>query len=111
MRLVRQHQPLDRLAADQCYLDELRHVGERHVPVPDLLGIDDDGHALLALIEAAGVVRADDLAEAARGQLLLQLVADLAAAAGLAGALRVTFGTFVDADEDVSLKTRHLAEA
>jgi len=109
--LIGQHQALDGFAVHEVLLDELRHVGDRDVAVPDLFGIHDNSDAFLTLIEATSVVRADEFPEAARIQLLLQLVADFAATAGLARAFRMTFGTFVDADKDVTLKTRHLAEA
>src|ERR1700690_4189650 len=92
-------------------LDQLGEIREGDVSVPDLLGIDDHGDAVLALIETAGVVRADRLGQPDRLQLELELVAHLDAALGFAAALRMALGTLVGAHEDVSLETRHLAEA
>ena len=64
--LVRLEQPLDDLAADEVLVDDLGDVVDGDVTVPDLLGVDDDTHPVLTLVEATGVVRADDLIEAAR---------------------------------------------
>ena len=51
---VRQAQARDRLAADDVAFDDLVDVGFGDAAVPDRVGIDDDGRAVLALIEAAG---------------------------------------------------------
>jgi hypothetical protein len=107
VRLIRLKQPLDDFAADEVLVDDLGDVVDGDVPVPDLLGVDDDADPVLALVEAAGVVRADDLTEPSRLQLCLQPIANLGAAAGLAAALGIVGGTLVDADEHVALKARH----
>jgi serine/threonine protein kinase len=88
-------------------VDDLGDVGDRHVAIPDLLGINDDRHAVLALIEAPGVVRTNLLADAARLELLLELVANLRPAFRHAATLRVVGGTLVDAHKDVALELRH----
>jgi hypothetical protein len=110
MWLIRKHQAHDSLAADEVLLHELGEVLDGDVTVPDLLGVHDDRDALLALVETPRVIRADDLRESELFQLVLELVADLDPAAMLARTLRMALGPFVGTDEDVSLKTRHLAE-
>jgi hypothetical protein len=105
MGLIGLEQAVDDLATDEVLVDDLGDVGDRHVAVPDLFGIDDDADAVLALVEAAGVIGADDLGDAPLLELGLELVADLDAALGLATALGVIRGSLVDADEDVATKT------
>ncbi|MBE7451170.1 MAG: hypothetical protein HS111_20420 [Kofleriaceae bacterium] len=107
MGLIGQEQALDQLAAEEVALDQLGDVVDRDVAVPDLLGADDDGDALLALVEAAGVVGADTVVEAAGLEGLLEGVADVAAALGLAAAAGVVGGALVDAHEDVAGEARH----
>ena len=55
-------QPLHRLAADDMGFHNLRHVLRLHAAIPDSFGIDHNGGAELAGIEAAGLVRSDDAA-------------------------------------------------
>src|SRR5262245_19448025 len=88
-------------------LDDLRHVGERHVPVPRLLGVDDHGASGLALVEATGGVGAHPPLQAAHGDFLLERLADLLRALLGAGALGVVGVAEVDADEDVFLELGH----
>jgi hypothetical protein len=107
VRLVGQHQALHELAADDVLLDDLLDVGLGDVAVPDLLGVDDHRHAVLALVEAARVVGAHDLAEATLAERHLEGVADLHAALALAAAARRVGRALVDADEDMTGKARH----
>lgn len=107
MRLVRLEQPLDDLATAEMLVNDLGHVIDGYMTVPNLLGVDDNADSVLALVEATGVIRADDLTEAACLQLCLQPVANFGATAGLAAALGVVGRALVDADEHVTLKVRH----
>src|SRR5690349_1083007 len=100
-------QALDRPSADEVLRHDLGHVGGRHVPVPDLFGIDHDRHALRALVEAAGLVRAHDALHAGLVQLLLEGLDDLLRAARRAAAALVGGIALVGADEDVALELRH----
>src|SRR5262245_19572827 len=49
-------EPLDRLASHEVLLDDLLDVSGRDVLVPDGLGIDDDRHSVLALVQASRLV-------------------------------------------------------
>ena len=89
---------------------ELGDVFDGDVAVPDLLGIHDDGHAVLALVETARVIGADGLGQPARRQLGLEAIADIGAAPQLATPLRVAGSSLVDTDEYVTLKARHATE-
>ena len=55
---VGQSKAFDGFIAQEMRLDDLVHVVELDETVPDLLGIDDHGDAVLALIEAAGLIDA-----------------------------------------------------
>src|SRR4029079_2209074 len=72
--LVGEHEALDELALQDVALDDLEHVGHGHVSVPDMLRVNHHGHAVGALVEAAGVVGPHDPLEAERVQPLLELV-------------------------------------
>jgi len=71
VRLLWLKEALDDFSADEVLIDDLGDVLDGDTAVPDLLGIDDDGDTALALVQASGIVRTDDLREAARGQLFL----------------------------------------
>src|SRR5688500_12221561 len=70
--LVGQEQTLHDLAAHDVLLHDLLHVGDRDLPVPDLLGIDDDGAAGGALVQAASGVGPHFPLQAAVVELLLE---------------------------------------
>src|SRR5690606_1986342 len=91
--------------------DDLLDVLGAHAAVPDVVGIDHHRRPLLARVEAAGLVRADDLVEAERGELLLEGVAHRLAPAVAARGLGRALGPLVGADEDVALVgRRHVGE-
>lgn len=71
--LVGEAKPLDRPAVDQVLFDDLRGIFGLHVPVPNRLGIHDHRGAMLALIEAAGLVNANRAAQACGLGKLLKL--------------------------------------
>ncbi len=48
----------------RCSLDDLLDVTRVYVAIPDGLGVDDDDRAVLALIEAAGLVGPDFMLQA-----------------------------------------------
>src|SRR5688572_4611408 len=87
--LVGNHETIDPLSADEVLLDDLVDVAGGHVAVPHRVGIDDHGHALRALVEAARLVGAHDALESARVEGLSEGLDDLLGAAGAAAAARV----------------------
>src|SRR5437868_13004887 len=101
-----QPQPLHRLASYQVLLHDLLHVRLGDVAVPDGVRVDDHRAAVLAVVEATRLVRADLLIEPAgpqrRLELLQQLRRPLARAVTLLGLRR----PLVEADEDVLAKRR-----
>jgi hypothetical protein len=52
-------QPLHRLPADDMQIHDLVHIRGRYACVPNALGIYDNVRAMLALVEASGLVRAN----------------------------------------------------
>src|ERR1700686_2834067 len=86
--------------------DDLADVGHPDPAVPDALGVDDHRASLLAVVEAAGFVGADRIAEAALVQRILEGLEQRFAALLRARAARVVGAAVVQADEDVLLKRR-----
>lgn len=105
--LIWHEQAADHLAADQMTFDDLDHVVDRDTAVPDLLWVHDDADAELALIETSGVVGADDLAHAARGQLLLEAIANRDPVLGFAASSRMVSCALVGANENMAIESRH----
>jgi hypothetical protein len=71
--IVRYAEPLNGAARDEVLGDNLRRVRGLDVAVPDGIGVNYHGGAVLALIQAAGFVDADFAAEAGGFGALLQL--------------------------------------
>src|SRR5439155_25735079 len=80
---------------------------DRDVAVPDLLGVYDNRHTVLALIETSRVVGADDLGQATRCELGLEAVTDIDAALRLAAPLGGVGRALVDTHKHMTLKARH----
>src|SRR5262245_33405238 len=107
VRLVRHEQALDGPAVHQVLLDDLVHVSRRHVSVPDLLRVDDDRAAVLALVQAARGVGAHAPLEPALVKLLLEGLAHRLGALGGAGSLGIRGVAAVRADEDMFFVKGH----
>jgi hypothetical protein len=75
--------------------------------VPDSVGIHDHGRAVLALIEAPGLIRSDAVLESKHSQLLLESELQLLLGCGIAAAARMALRSLVAADKDMSFKLRH----
>ena len=69
---VGQQQAGDGLVADDVLFDDLLDVLGPHRLVPDLLGIDHDRGAVLALVEALGLVGPHCSLEASGGERCLE---------------------------------------
>jgi hypothetical protein len=59
-----QSQAIYRTAVDQVFRHDFVDVGDFDEAVPDGFGIDDYDGAMFALVQAAGLVGADDMLEA-----------------------------------------------
>lgn len=106
--LVGNLEALERLTTEDVLLDDLVGVGQSHVAIPHGLRIDDDGGAVLALIETSCLVGAHGGADTSDREKALELLVEGGSAGGIATASRVTFGALVAADKDVFVELRHL---
>jgi hypothetical protein len=97
----------DGATVEDVLCDDLRHVLEFDEAVPDSLGVDDDGWAVLALVEAAGLVGADGVLEAGVFEGFLEGVFEFFASAGAATGTGGGVVALVGADEDVVVKLCH----
>src|SRR5262245_27148722 len=96
---------LDRLAAEDVGLHDLRQVRRLHAGVPDVVRIDDDHGTVTALREAAGLVDADVLLAPRLDHLAAQILHELLDVATRRAVLAA------GAYEDVGLVLAHQAPA
>ena len=94
-------QALDRPPSEDVGLHDLVNVLQRDVAVPDGVGINHDGGAVFALVEASRLVGADGGAGSGLGQADLEGSVKVAGGGTIATAARMIVGTLVAADEDV----------
>ena len=71
-------------AAEEGFLDDAGDIFESDAAVPDALGVDDDGGAMLALVEAAGLVGPSEVAEAGFLEFLFEGITQALGALGVA---------------------------
>jgi hypothetical protein len=97
---------LDGTAMEEVFLNDLFRVVGVDETVPDGFGIDDEYGAVLALIEAAGLVYADAVLEAGGLDGILERAAKfLAVFEGAAGARG--FVSLVETDKEVMFEDWH----
>ena len=104
---VGQAQALDGTVVRYVGLNDLGDVGESYISVPDALGIHHNGRAMLALVEASGLVSADGGLQPAKGELSLKRPLEIGGAGGIAAAARVAARALVAAYEDVFCELCH----
>jgi len=104
---VGEEEPFDRTAVYQVFLNDFLNVTLVDKTIPNGFGVDDEDWAVLALVQAAGLVNADAVLEASGLYGVFQGSPELfrvfVAAAGASGGVVA----FVDADEEVVFKIRH----
>ena len=111
---IRQAKALDGLAAEDVRLDNLLDIGFGDVTVPDGVGVDHDGGAVLALIEAAGLIGPHTNScpgplEPALGEFLFEEFLQSGFGGGVAASPRMAWRALVSADEDVFVEFWHQA--
>ena len=74
--MICKYQTLYSLAADDVRLDDFVDIVFFYEPIPDRLGIDDDGLAVFALLEASRLVGSYRAANAVLSQLLLEFLVE-----------------------------------
>jgi hypothetical protein len=100
-------QAFHRAAVDEVFGDDFAHVLKLDEAIPDGLGIDHHRGAVLALIEAAGLVGADEMLEASVFDGVFECGFELLTAMRKAAWARRGLVALVRTDKDVVLKFRH----
>ena len=91
----------------QVFVDDLLDVLQFHKAVPDCLWIDDHHRAMLALIQAAGLVRPDRVLQAGGLYSILQGIFQLATAAGAAARPSSALQALIAANKNMTFKLCH----
>ena len=98
---------LDGAAGDEVLGDNFIGIFGFDAAIPDGIGVDNDGGAVLALVEAAGLVDADAAGEAGFPSELREAGVERTLAVGSAGGAGRIGGADVVTDEDVTLEEGH----
>jgi hypothetical protein len=101
---VRDAQPFHRPTADQMFGNNFRGIVGIHVPIPDGFRINHDHRAMLALVQAAGLVDAHLPGQTGSLGELLQADVQIAGSVGGAGSPRRIRWPGVEADKDVAFE-------
>jgi N-acyl-D-amino-acid deacylase len=104
---VRHEQPLHGTVVPQVRLDDLLHVVEPHLRVPDVVRIDGDRDPAATVLQAIRAVHDHTVVQAALAHELLEAVEDGLGTLWAAGPLRVVRRPDVEADEHVTLRPGH----
>jgi len=102
--LVSNAQALYGASADEMLFDDGCRVFGAHIAVPDGFGIDHDHGAVLALVEAAGLVDAHAATETGGLGELLQLGMKIAFSIGGTGGAGSTLGAHIMADKNMTFE-------
>jgi hypothetical protein len=104
---VSEAQALDGTITHNVGLNDLCHIRESDVAVPDSLGIHDHIRTVFALVEASGLVGADGVFQPAQSQLRLESPLEFGGAGWITASTRMPVGTLVAAYEDVLCEFSH----
>src|SRR5690349_15228222 len=88
-------------------INDLVKVGGAHPAVPHRVRVDNDIGAVLALVEASGLVGAKAVLQPVRLESLFELLLQITLAAGIAASARTRSIALIGADEDMFFKFRH----
>jgi len=102
-----QHQAFNRPAADNVFLHDLIHVGQRNTAVPDCLWIDHQIRPMLALVEASRLIGAHSAFQPTLGKFHFEQLLQLGLSRGIATSARMPWRTLVPANENMALEFRH----
>jgi hypothetical protein len=97
----------DWASGDEVLGDDFVGVFGINAAIPDGIGVDDHGGAVLALVKAAGLVDSDAAGEAGFSGELREAGVERALAVGGAGGARRVGGADVVTDEDVAFEWWH----
>src|SRR2546428_6010232 len=99
---------LDDLPSHDVLLHDLGHVLLGACPVPDTFRVHDDAGPVLAVIQAAGLVRPDDPFEPQPFHFLLHELLQTDRSVVRAAPAGIALGTLLDAHKDVAFERGHL---
>ncbi len=94
-------------ATDDVRIDDFVHVVFGHMSIPDGVRVDDNIRAVLALVEAAGLVGADFAFQAAFSQLLFEELLQAGLGGGIAAPAWVPRRALITTDKDVLIELWH----
>lgn len=105
--MIGHEQPVNDFALYNVTLHDLRHIGLRSDPVPHAFRIDHHARAILAMIQAARLVRPDRAFEAQPLDFLLEERLKTFGPLIRTAATGVFLGPLVHADKDMMLEGGH----
>jgi hypothetical protein len=89
-------------------IDNFIHISRRNAPVPDVIGINHDVRAVLALIKASGFVGSNGRLQPALPKFLLEEFLQSRLGLGIAAATRVPIRALIGTDKNVMRESGHL---
>jgi hypothetical protein len=102
--LARNAKALNGATFDEMRAYDFWHIGGLHLPVPDVLGVNDHRGAVLADVEASRLLGTNLALESRFGELGFEEIHQLQPTSIFAAAARMAGGALVGADEDVGLE-------
>jgi hypothetical protein len=104
---LREPQPFHRSAMNKVLRHDFLYIFDLHETIPDSLGIDHDDRTVLALVEAARLVRTNQVLEPSVFNSVLESRFDLLTAFGKTAWTGSVFIAFVGAYKEMTLKFWH----
>lgn len=104
---IGESQTFHRPSVDEVFAYDFIDIFESHKAIPDRFGIDHDGRAMLALVEAARLVGSNQMLESGLFNGVLERGFDLFAALGKTARAIGGLIALVGADKDMVLELRH----
>jgi hypothetical protein len=102
-----QHQALNRFASNNVRVDDFIHIGGRDSTVPDGFRINHQVRTMLALVQAARLIRPDSSLQPAFRQFLFKQFLQLRFPLRIAAASRMTRRPLIPANENVLFELGH----
>jgi hypothetical protein len=102
-----QHQALDWPSPHDVRVDDFVHVGEGYAAIPHRFGIDHQVWAMLALVQASGLIRPHSAFQSALCQFLLEQFLQFGLGPRIAAPPRMPWWALVSANENMFLKLGH----
>ncbi len=105
--MIGHQQPGDRFALENVAFHDFRYVGFAADPIPNPFRVYHDAGAVLAVVQAAGLVRSDSTFQAQSFYFFLEKRMQLLGALIRTATARVLFGPLIDTDEYMVFENGH----